>query len=42
MVSGIPDMRPEGIVAQVGVNVYPDTGPTPKLAIVAVGEPSYS
>jgi beta-glucosidase len=25
-----------------GVNVYQDTGPAPKLAVVAVGEPSYT
>jgi beta-glucosidase-like glycosyl hydrolase len=25
-----------------GVNVYQDTGPSPKLAVVAVGEPSYT
>ncbi|MGH3379927.1 MAG: discoidin domain-containing protein [Actinoallomurus sp.] len=25
-----------------GVNVYADTGPSPKLAVVAVGEPSYT
>ncbi|MET1075866.1 MAG: glycoside hydrolase family 3 C-terminal domain-containing protein [Umezawaea sp.] len=28
--------------AQAGVNVYQDTGPTPKLAVVAVGETSYT
>jgi beta-glucosidase len=28
--------------ATAGVNVYQDTGPTPKLAVVAVGEPSYT
>jgi beta-glucosidase len=28
--------------AQSGVNVYQDTGPAPKLAVVAVGEPSYT
>ncbi|MFD1048268.1 glycoside hydrolase family 3 protein, partial [Kibdelosporangium lantanae] len=28
--------------AQAGVNVYQDTGPAPKLAVVAVGEPSYT
>src|SRR5581483_7721585 len=28
--------------ATAGVNVYQDTGPNPKLAIVAVGEPSYT
>jgi beta-glucosidase len=27
---------------QAGVNVYQDTGPTPKLAVVAVGETSYT
>ncbi|MET8143913.1 discoidin domain-containing protein [Sphaerisporangium sp. NPDC005288] len=28
--------------ATAGVNVYPDTGPAPKLAVVAVGEPTYT
>ncbi|MBE3015257.1 discoidin domain-containing protein [Microbispora sp. NEAU-D428] len=28
--------------ATAGVNVYQDTGPSPKLAIVAVGEPTYT
>jgi beta-glucosidase len=28
--------------AKDGVNVYSDSGPSPKLAIVAVGEPSYT
>ncbi|MCO5996356.1 discoidin domain-containing protein [Actinoallomurus rhizosphaericola] len=28
--------------AKAGVNVYQDTGPSPKLAVVAVGEPSYT
>ncbi|WP_374118239.1 discoidin domain-containing protein [Streptomyces sp. RKAG337] len=28
--------------AKAGVNVYQDTGPAPKLAVVAVGEPSYT
>ena len=28
--------------ASAGVNVYQDTGPSPKLAVVAVGEPSYT
>ncbi|HEX6341445.1 discoidin domain-containing protein [Umezawaea sp.] len=28
--------------AQAGVNVYQDTGPAPKLAVVAVGETSYT
>jgi len=28
--------------AKDGVNVYSDTGPSPKLAVVAVGEPSYT
>ncbi len=28
--------------ATAGVNVYQDTGPTPKLAVVDVGEPSYT
>ncbi|MFG2044498.1 discoidin domain-containing protein [Dactylosporangium sp. NPDC048998] len=28
--------------ATAGVNVYQDTGPAPKLAVVAVGEPSYT
>jgi beta-glucosidase len=28
--------------ATAGVNVYSGTGPTPKLAVVAVGEPSYT
>ncbi|GAA0350449.1 discoidin domain-containing protein [Actinoallomurus spadix] len=28
--------------AKAGVNVYADTGPSPKLAVVAVGEPSYT
>jgi beta-glucosidase len=28
--------------ATAGVNVYQDTGPSPKLAVVAVGEPSYT
>ncbi|MFI7036805.1 discoidin domain-containing protein [Microbispora rosea] len=28
--------------ATTGVNVYQDTGPSPKLAIVAVGEPTYT
>jgi beta-glucosidase len=28
--------------AQANVNVYQDTGPAPKLAVVAVGEPSYT
>ncbi|GHJ41757.1 glycoside hydrolase family 3 C-terminal domain-containing protein [Streptomyces sp. TS71-3] len=28
--------------AEDGVNVYQDTGPSPKLAVVAVGEPSYT
>jgi hypothetical protein len=28
--------------SQAGVNVYQDTGPSPKLAIVAVGEASYT
>ncbi|MCZ4095104.1 discoidin domain-containing protein [Streptomyces sp. H39-C1] len=28
--------------AKSGVNVYQDTGPSPKLAVVAVGEPSYT
>nr|WP_328918085.1 glycoside hydrolase family 3 C-terminal domain-containing protein [Streptomyces sp. NBC_00223] len=28
--------------AKAGVNVYQDTGPAPKLAIVNVGEPSYT
>ena len=28
--------------AQAGVNVYQDTGPAPKLAVVAVGEASYT
>jgi beta-glucosidase-like glycosyl hydrolase len=28
--------------AQAGVNVYQDTGPNPKLAVVAVGETSYT
>jgi beta-glucosidase len=28
--------------ARAGVNVYQDTGPSPKVAIVAVGEPSYT
>lgn len=28
--------------ATEGVNVYQDTGPSPKLAIVAVGEPTYT
>ncbi|WP_255950499.1 glycoside hydrolase family 3 C-terminal domain-containing protein [Streptomyces odontomachi] len=28
--------------AQAGVNVYQDTGPSPKLAVVNVGEPSYT
>jgi beta-glucosidase len=28
--------------ATAGVNVYQDSGPTPKLAVVAVGEPSYT
>ncbi|MET0133297.1 MAG: discoidin domain-containing protein [Kibdelosporangium sp.] len=27
---------------QAGVNVYENTGPAPKLAVVAVGEPSYT
>ncbi|GLY80783.1 hypothetical protein Airi01_090500 [Actinoallomurus iriomotensis] len=28
--------------ATAGVNVYSDSGPSPKLAVVAVGEPSYT
>lgn len=28
--------------ARAGVHVYQDTGPSPKLAVVAVGEPSYT
>ncbi|GII57892.1 hypothetical protein Pth03_62810 [Planotetraspora thailandica] len=28
--------------ATAGVNVYQDTGPAPKLAVVAVGEPTYT
>jgi beta-glucosidase len=28
--------------ATAGVNVYQDSGPSPKLAVVAVGEPSYT
>ncbi|MDF9811059.1 discoidin domain-containing protein [Streptomyces sp. SPB162] len=28
--------------AKAGVNVYQDTGPSPRLAVVAVGEPSYT
>ncbi len=28
--------------ADAGVNVYQDSGPSPKLAVVAVGEPSYT
>ncbi|GAA1995563.1 discoidin domain-containing protein [Catenulispora subtropica] len=28
--------------AESGVNVYQDSGPNPKLAVVAVGEPSYT
>ncbi|AXI76238.1 discoidin domain-containing protein [Peterkaempfera bronchialis] len=28
--------------AKAGVNVFQDTGPSPKLAVVAVGEPSYT
>jgi len=28
--------------SKAGVNVYQDSGPSPKLAIVAVGEPSYT
>jgi beta-glucosidase-like glycosyl hydrolase len=28
--------------ATAGVNVYSDTGPSPKLAVVAVGEPTYT
>lgn len=28
--------------AKAGVNVYQDTGPAPKLAVVSVGEPSYT
>jgi beta-glucosidase-like glycosyl hydrolase len=28
--------------ATAGVNVYQDTGPSPKLAVVTVGEPSYT
>ncbi|MFD0686215.1 discoidin domain-containing protein [Actinomadura fibrosa] len=28
--------------AKAGVNVYQDSGPSPKLAVVAVGEPSYT
>ncbi|GAA4501597.1 hypothetical protein GCM10023191_051900 [Actinoallomurus oryzae] len=28
--------------ATAGVNVYADSGPSPKLAVVAVGEPSYT
>jgi beta-glucosidase len=28
--------------SQAGVNVYQDTGPSPKLAVVAVGEASYT
>ncbi|WP_452176605.1 discoidin domain-containing protein [Kitasatospora indigofera] len=28
--------------AKAGVNVYQDTGPAPKLAVVAVGEPTYT
>jgi hypothetical protein len=28
--------------SKAGVNVYQDTGPSPKLAVVAVGEPSYT
>jgi beta-glucosidase-like glycosyl hydrolase len=31
-----------GRAATAGVNVYQDTGPNPKLAVVAVGEPSYT
>jgi beta-glucosidase len=31
-----------GRAATAGVNVYQDAGPAPKLAVVAVGEPSYT